>query len=118
MKIVRRIVGERLRSWHVSEEVCDDALLLTSELVTNVVIHARGTRFLCGFGLVADGRLRIEVHDQGSVRGGPIRRSAGPDCESGRGLYLVQELAADWGTVPSARTGGNMVWATLRTAAF
>ena len=34
----RRFVGETLRSWGVDE--VDDAMLLTSELVTNAIVHA------------------------------------------------------------------------------
>lgn len=87
-----------------------------SELVTNVVIHTLSARFLCGFGLIGDDCLRVEVHDQGSTRCRPSLRQPGADWESGRGLQLVQELADGWGTVRSMRTGGNMVWATLRIA--
>ena len=58
-------------------------------------------------------RLRIELHDEGST---PVRwpeRRVGPGEESGRGLFLVQQLAGKWGSARSTRAEGNVVWAEL-----
>jgi hypothetical protein len=41
----------------------------------------------------------------------PIRRDAGPDAESGRGLLLVNSLGKDWGAYRSAN--GKVVWVLL-----
>ncbi|MBI0380663.1 hypothetical protein JBE27_31450, partial [Streptomyces albiflaviniger] len=41
MSTARAAVRERLRAWGVSAQVCDDALLVVSELVTNVITHTR-----------------------------------------------------------------------------
>ena len=35
-----------------------------------------------------------------------------PDAESGRGLWLVEQLARSWGVRPH-RDGGKVVWCTL-----
>jgi hypothetical protein len=59
-------------------------------------------------------RLRVEVWDDLPLSCGvPVRRQAGEDDESGRGLELVDALTKDWGweTVPSHYA--KRVWATL-----
>jgi sigma-B regulation protein RsbU (phosphoserine phosphatase) len=87
----------------------DDALLLVTELVTNAVVHA-GT----------DIELHIEV-GAGSARVEVVDHSAGtlpvlhgdPDAprEGGRGIYLLDVLAREWGTRHFA--GGKSVWFAL-----
>ena len=77
------------------------AVLLVSELVTNSILHSRAR---CSGGIVAvtlkalaDG-IRAEVHDQGSVTVPTLHREPPPDLqEGGRGLRLVNALAARWG---------------------
>ncbi|MGP4048123.1 ATP-binding protein [Streptomyces sp. 2A115] len=101
--------------WHLPGELCADAVLLLSELATNAILHTVSTRFLCGAGLITDGRLRIEVHDGDCTGRALPRRDPDLDDESGRGLLLVQQIADAWGVDRSALTGGNAVWATLPT---
>jgi anti-anti-sigma factor len=80
-----------------------------SELVTNAVVHA-GTPIDLTLRMQPS-LLHIAVRDasDGQVRiTGPVDESA----ESGRGLVLVDALAASWGSfVP---TLGKIVWATIR----
>ena len=54
----------------------------------------------------------MDVSDHGELP--PEPRMAGPDAESGRGLFIVEYLADRWGheAVP---TGGKTVWFELRT---
>jgi anti-sigma regulatory factor (Ser/Thr protein kinase) len=86
-----------------SEMMLRDAVLLTTELVSNSVRHAG----LSPDDLIEvrvdrnDRRLRVSVRDGGSwvpTNGvtGSIRPS--PGAESGWGLYLVDRLAVRWGT--------------------
>jgi anti-sigma regulatory factor (Ser/Thr protein kinase) len=110
----RRDMSTRLAAWRLPGGLCEDAVLLVSELATNVVRHTRSARFLYGVGLV-DGCLRLEVHDQHRTAGGLPCHAPGPDDEGGRGLLLVQQLADAWGVDRSPLTGGNAVWVTLRT---
>ena len=76
----------------------DDAVLLTSELVTNAITHtASGT----GGKVVvtvyrADTRVRVEVRDDGSDQV-PAVRPHGPAGQSGYGLGLVELIAHCWG---------------------
>ncbi|SEL14176.1 Histidine kinase-like ATPase domain-containing protein [Streptacidiphilus jiangxiensis] len=108
----RRAVAHHLDSWSVPASVRDDAVLLVSELVTNVVLHTDSSRLLCEVALSADGPLVIEVHDDHRARlGAPGAPAA--SAENGRGLLIVRELAETWGVGPSHLTGGNVVRATL-----
>ncbi|MBD0739591.1 hypothetical protein BGM09_09055 [Streptomyces sp. CBMA29] len=95
------------------DELGDAAALVLSELLTNAMQHGRvpgrkiGTRFL----RLADGGLRIEVHDARSEA--PSPREATAWDEHGRGLALVEALTEGcWGT--ATREGpGKLVWAEL-----
>ncbi|MFD7597311.1 ATP-binding protein [Kitasatospora sp. NPDC059812] len=87
--------------------------LVLGELVTNAVQHARtpSDRLLfVRFALSADD-LRIEVHDADSRQ--PVLRRVNGDEECGRGLWLVSELALQWGCRPCAGGVGKAVWAVL-----
>jgi anti-sigma regulatory factor (Ser/Thr protein kinase) len=92
-----------------------DALLMTSEVVTNAIQHARQThrdepRSIMLDARVTSDQLRVEVHDPDQH--GPELTNAGPTATHGRGLMIVQALAKEWGVV---RTGpsGKTVWFTL-----
>jgi serine/threonine-protein kinase RsbW len=87
--------------------LCDTAALLTSEVVTNAVLHGDGTVEVRAH--VGGGRLRVEVQDQGD--GEPQVRAPTPDAEGGRGMHLLAALAEDWGVEPVA--GGKYVWFEL-----
>jgi len=87
-------------------------LLLASELVTNAVRHA-ATPFEITVDVEPD-RVKVAVID-GDPGHGPRVRHPGPDDTNGRGLLLVDQLSAVWG---SDRTGsGKAVWFTLASAA-
>ncbi|MFF5444359.1 SpoIIE family protein phosphatase [Streptomyces sp. NPDC012888] len=94
----RTFVRDTLQGWGFAD-IVDDAVVLTSELVTNAVVHA-GTRaeVLC---LRSEDGVRVEVADQYPDRALPLtppaRLYADPDRESGRGLMLCAALATRWG---------------------
>jgi serine/threonine-protein kinase RsbW len=88
----------------------DLAVLLTSEVVTNAVMHtnsrlAGGTVTLVVIEI--SGGLRVEVTDDGSDRSAPIVKGD-LYASDGHGLYLVQTLADRWGYVRDE--AGTMVW--------
>jgi DNA-binding NarL/FixJ family response regulator len=88
----------------VNDATLDTLVLLTSELVTNVVTHARSNCHL-GVELFPD-MVRVSVTD-GS--GQPLEvRQVGEEAESGRGLALVEMLSSNWGVVN--RPVGKTVW--------
>ncbi|MFB9518716.1 SpoIIE family protein phosphatase [Streptomyces cremeus] len=94
----RAFVRDTLQGWGHSELV-DDAVVLTSELVTNAVVHA-GTQadVLC---LRTEEGIRVEVGDRYPEREVPLQGAGfnlgGPDREGGRGLLLCAALASKWG---------------------
>ncbi|MDW8807955.1 SpoIIE family protein phosphatase [Streptomyces scabiei] len=94
----RSFVRDTLQGWGFAD-IVDDAVVLTSELVTNAVVHA-GTSadVLC---LRADDGVRIEVADRYPEREIPLQGShvnmGSPDREGGRGLQLCAAMASRWG---------------------
>jgi sigma-B regulation protein RsbU (phosphoserine phosphatase) len=102
----RRAVQEALMGAGL-EVMLDDALLLVSELVTNAVVHA-GTELELRIDIGPD-LARIEVIDHGP--GLPIRHGADDASEFGRGIFLLDALAQEWGTRHFA--GGKSVWFVL-----
>ncbi|MFI9742944.1 SpoIIE family protein phosphatase [Streptomyces sp. NPDC052494] len=93
----RAFVRDTLQGWGHSELV-DDAVVLTSELVTNAVIHAgTSAEVLC---LRTEDSIRVEVADRYPEREIPVqsgRTLGNPDRENGRGLLLCAALAHRWG---------------------
>ncbi|MFD8977715.1 MULTISPECIES: SpoIIE family protein phosphatase [unclassified Streptomyces] len=93
----RAFVRDTLQGWGHSELV-DDAVVLTSELVTNAVIHAgTSAEVLC---LRSEDSIRVEVADRYPEREIPVqsgRTLGSPDRENGRGLLLCAALAHRWG---------------------
>ncbi|MEU2782619.1 MULTISPECIES: SpoIIE family protein phosphatase [Streptomyces] len=94
----RSFVRDTLQGWGFAD-IVDDAVVLTSELVTNAVVHA-GTSadVLC---LRSEDGVRIEVADRYPEREIPLQGSpvnmGSPDREGGRGLQLCAALAGRWG---------------------
>ncbi|QQC88366.1 SpoIIE family protein phosphatase [Streptomyces alfalfae] len=102
----RRFLSEKLTEWGLAE-LTDSALLLTSELLTNGVRHARGPLHLRLWHSARE--LGVEITDHSTPR--PRARLAESTEEDGRGLLLVDALAHAWGTRPD--TAGKTVWFTL-----
>lgn len=93
----------------------DTAALLTSELVTNAVLHTSSGRDGGTVTVVVidvpDG-LMVEVIDDGNPRGGPQVRGDRYAAQ-GHGLFLVEQLAADWGFLQD--NAGTTVWFRINT---
>jgi anti-sigma regulatory factor (Ser/Thr protein kinase) len=88
------------------DEFIPIASLLVSELVTNSILHARGSVTLRALWL--DGRLHVDVSDHG---GGALT-ARDPDM-SGRGLRIVDAFASRWGSVPHVTGAGRATWFEL-----
>jgi anti-sigma regulatory factor (Ser/Thr protein kinase) len=88
----RRWTGELLSEPRYAA-ICDDGVLLVSELVTNAVLHARtGVRISVWD---ADDGVRFEVTDFTATP--PRRRLADRLATTGRGLGLLDARSVDWG---------------------
>lgn len=107
--VARLFIRNLCEEWGASS-VCDVAELLSSELVTNAVVHAQTGVELQA---VYDDKsvLRIDVYDRSSgvVDQEPKQPSEG--AEGGRGLAIVAKLASHWGVDPTAH--GKRVWFSL-----
>jgi anti-sigma regulatory factor (Ser/Thr protein kinase) len=109
--LARQATRIALAAWRLAflEET---AVLLVSELVTNVVRHARGGAAAMAVELeTMNTWLRIEIQDA-DPRWPQPRIPAGFD-DSGFGFILVDALAAKWGV--REMTPGKAVWAELDT---
>ncbi len=87
----------------------DDAVLLTSELAGNVIRHAVDQDFTVTVAFKPCGVL-VAVQDGGSTRI-PTLLNPRDDETSGRGLLLVNNLAARWGF--HRDPSGTTVWFEL-----
>jgi serine phosphatase RsbU (regulator of sigma subunit)/anti-sigma regulatory factor (Ser/Thr protein kinase) len=108
---VRQWMTARLREWSVPEPVVGAAILCTSELTTNALLHA-GTPAQVRVDLTAE-RLLISVADTGT-RGTVIRAHTDTMSSRGRGLGLIEDLSDSWGTDPTVR--GTTVWFEMHLA--
>ncbi|MFC8094680.1 ATP-binding protein [Streptomyces sp. NPDC057301] len=98
---MRRIAAVRLRRCGF-EALMDVAMLIVTELLTNALLHSGSTEISLRIS-VEDGCLRIAVRDGMPVSAEP--RAATDTAESGRGLMIVEALAAGPGE-PTARRPG------------
>ena len=97
----------------LSPERFEDLRLLVTEVVGNSVRHAGlvGERSCVRLKIFASERLvRVEVRDPGPGFRKSIVRKPGLDEPSGRGLFLVEQLADSWGVVSD---GDTCVWFVL-----
>jgi anti-sigma regulatory factor (Ser/Thr protein kinase) len=105
----RRWIAGRLDG-RVAPSVVQDAQLCTSELAANAVRHA-ATPFRIQ--LEQQGSVvRVTVHDDDPSH--PIPTDADPSCTSGRGLFIVDAVAAAWGWTRDPHDGKD-VWFELST---
>lgn len=108
--LARRATRDALAAWRMTH-LEETAVLLVSELVTNVVLHAEPFPAFMVLRLeIADGCLRIAVRDADPTW--PRARTPARLDESGFGFLLVDALADRWGV---RRTPpGKAVWAELK----
>jgi anti-sigma regulatory factor (Ser/Thr protein kinase) len=94
-------------------EARDSLILIASELAANSVEHTRsgepGGHFTVHLACSSDS-VRLTVGDQGSPRP-PQAVAAALDSEHGRGLFMVDGLAADWGCTDTPE--GRSLWADV-----
>ncbi|MFC5958381.1 ATP-binding protein [Streptomyces pratens] len=117
-RLARLLAAHQLTEWGHPHgtEAHDTAVLVVAELASNAVLHGRvpGRDFALSLSLDdSRGVVRIEVTDTHPAQ--PARLAPGPDEDGGRGLVLIDALAADWGV--SDRLGpGKTVWAECALA--
>ncbi|MFI9081092.1 SpoIIE family protein phosphatase [Streptomyces sioyaensis] len=106
----RRQVRAVLHDWADPDQV-DSAVLMVSEVVTNVLLHTDGDALLVAeiSGERGARRVRVDVADSSDEL--PHRRRPGELASSGRGLVLLELLAGAWGVDP--RGDGKSTWFEL-----
>jgi anti-sigma regulatory factor (Ser/Thr protein kinase) len=103
----REFVAAFCTRHHLASKTTEDAVLITSELLSNAYLHARSPAVLT---VQLLGRaLHIGVADQSDTV--PVPRHPGPCAAGGRGLLLLDALAQRWGVLP--RTPGKTIWFEL-----
>jgi len=108
---VARAIVEAAAS-DLPETILTDAKLLTTEVVTNAIRHARGTQAVI-VRVRRNDLVRVEVVDQGPMFD-PQPQTTSSRPGGGRGLMLVDRVANAWGVEPDE--GGKKVWFELAAA--
>lgn len=106
----RHLTLELLRAWDVPHDH-EDAALLVTELVSNVVDHVGGEASFTLELEFSDQWLRIGVIDGSAIR--PVVRELSMDDPRGRGIRMVQAIAERWGA--DEHLDGKRVWFELRS---
>ncbi|MGM9382506.1 ATP-binding SpoIIE family protein phosphatase [Streptomyces antibioticus] len=106
----RQQLRELLHDWNSDDQV-DSAVLLVSEMLTNVLVHTDADALLVAevTGASGERRIRVEVTDTSDDL--PHKRRPGELASSGRGLVLIELLADTWGVAP--RGEGKSIWFEL-----
>ncbi|MDH6625226.1 serine phosphatase RsbU (regulator of sigma subunit)/anti-sigma regulatory factor (Ser/Thr protein kinase) [Streptomyces sp. LBL] len=112
--VARHQLRELLHDWRSADQI-DSAVLLLSEMLTNVLVHTDADALLLAevrTGSSAGRRVRVEVTDTSDDL--PHKRRPGELASSGRGLMLVELLSDAWGVDP--RGEGKTIWFELYEA--
>jgi anti-sigma regulatory factor (Ser/Thr protein kinase) len=92
----RRLVSEALAEWEL-DALSYTATLLTSEVLTNSLLHAR-TPIVLTIDRIGPQTVTISVHDESPLV--PRRRGHADDATTGRGLELLDRLSQSWRVQP------------------
>ena len=108
--VARQQLRELLHDWDSQDQV-DSAVLLLSEMLTNVLVHTDADALLAAEvrGETGERRMRVEVTDTSDDL--PHKRRPGELASSGRGLVLIELLADSWGVAPQGE--GKTIWFEL-----
>lgn len=112
--LARHRVREDLTGWKVSPNHIDTAVQVISEIATNAVEHTESVRIRLEVQRYPN-EIEVSVRDSGPRPRAALTARNGSGnglAEGGRGLYLVQELAARWGADPTPGNGLR-VWAAI-----
>ncbi|MCU4745605.1 MULTISPECIES: ATP-binding protein [unclassified Streptomyces] len=104
----RREAAEVLRSWGASLEAVELVRLGVSELLSNVHRHVAVRR--CYLRIVRIGsEVTVQVFDR-SLNLPVVREEPDDESESGRGLWMLREMASGFGCERTEQRNGKIVW--------
>jgi anti-sigma regulatory factor (Ser/Thr protein kinase) len=110
--VARELLSDRLGE-STREDTMHDLHLLTTELITNAVLHAGAGEAETIELRVATERRRVRVWvTDGGSDGTPEVQELDPDVPGGMGLFLVEQISSRWG-VERVPGGGKRVWFEL-----
>lgn len=104
----RHWVTAQARAVGAPSRTVSSVVLATSEMVTNAIRHAGGTRTVVVTVRGEGGDLHLEVHDSSGAAPRPQSGRAG--LPGGHGLHIIDAVSGNWGWRPRAG-GGKVVWA-------
>ncbi|MBO3750467.1 ATP-binding protein [Streptosporangiaceae bacterium NEAU-GS5] len=90
--MVRRVLGDALRSLGVTEECVADILLAASEACTNAVRHGGPANRYHVVATIGAGRCVVRITDRGHGLMTIPRQYPPPDTEHGRGILIMQSV--------------------------
>ena len=103
-RVARQTVAEHCREAGTGPECVDLAVLATSEVVTNALVHGSGA---VGLRVHAGPvQVRIEVGDDNPRH--PRLRPLDEQAQGGRGMMILDAVSSAWGVVDMPV--GKIVW--------
>ncbi|WP_251096514.1 SpoIIE family protein phosphatase [Streptomyces sp. Caat 7-52] len=112
VKTARQFITDSLHTWGL-DDLIDSTQLVTSEIVTNALIHADSDVDL-RLREYPD-HLRLEVRDTDPTPPIPtaitLTAETSQHTEHGRGLHIVDALSTEWGNAPTGR--GKTIWVDI-----
>ena len=102
--VARRALRSLLRGWRLPGLV-EPVVLAASELVTNAFRHGEPPVQLTV--RRTNGRVSVAVGDGSPTL--PVRTSAAPEAQNGRGMVIVESVASETGS--RRERAGKVVWA-------
>lgn len=103
----RHFVQDQCHAAGINDETSETAVLLTSEIVTNAFLHGHSGAWVTL--TASEDSLRVEVGDDSARQ--PRLVHTDREALHGRGLAIVDTLAASWGATGHRR--GKVVWFEL-----
>jgi anti-sigma regulatory factor (Ser/Thr protein kinase) len=118
--LARRLVKEVARHWRLPDELTENSVIITSELMTNAIKATAD--FHTARGIPEAGRVRLSlrwklpslftmVWDINPLL--PVKREADGFDTSGRGIGIIEVLSFNW-SAAHCREGGKLVWTEQR----
>jgi serine/threonine-protein kinase RsbW len=90
--MVRRVLGDALRSLGVTEDCVSDILLATSEACANAVRHGGPAKRYHVLATIGEGRCELRVVDRGEGLDAIPRQYPPSDVENGRGILIMKAV--------------------------